>query len=276
MTTLLDILKHIDVIAPRKLELPDQVGYVEVGPATKSEQTNTTVKRVIVAVNPSARTITKASQEKTNLIISCNPLLMERTKQITGLDLVRLRLLAKNYISLYVIGSSWISANDGLSDALSDALNISISGKFNIVGIDSNLVPIGRICQTPSKMNHSGFANYIASKMEISNVVFTGSLDDDVDSILACAANTVTKEVLLQSLHEGVKTIVTGEITPANRLLAHNKGINVFELGAFVTETPGMKRLRHQLSLEFPELKIEFADADPITHSLRPYVEDMA
>jgi len=276
MTTLLDILKHIDVIAPRKFELPDQMRYVEVGPTTKSEQTNTTVKRVIVAPNPSARTVTKASQEKANLIISCNPLLMEPTKQITGLDLVRFRLLAKNYISLYVIGSSWISANDGLSDALSDALNLTISGKFNIVGIDSNLVPIGRICQTPSKMNHSGFANYIASKMEISNVVFTGCLDDDVDSILACAANTVTKEVILQSLHEGVKTIVTGEITPANRLLAHNKGINIFELGAFVTETPGMKRLRHQLSLEFPELKIEFADADPITHSLRPYIEDMA
>ncbi|MFW9907996.1 MAG: Nif3-like dinuclear metal center hexameric protein [Candidatus Thorarchaeota archaeon] len=274
MTSLLDILKHIDIISPKEYSLPDREGYVEVGPITKAEQSNTTINRILVTVFPSAKVIAKASQEKANLIISFLPMFEGPTKQLFGQDLVKVRLLAKNYISTYVIGTSWIGSNSGLSDALSDLLNLSISKKFNIRGLDSSLIPIGRVCETPSKMNHSGFANYIASKSGIPNIRFTGSLDDEVNEVLVVAGSVLSRDMLMQSLQDGMKTIVTGELCPKDHILASKLGVNVFEMGAFVTEEPGMKRFRHQLSTEYPEMKIEFAETDQITHILRPYKDD--
>ncbi|MFX0046117.1 MAG: hypothetical protein ACFE8Z_09735, partial [Candidatus Hermodarchaeota archaeon] len=62
--------------------------------------------------------------------------------------------------------------------------------------------------------------------------------------------------------------LVTGELSPEVRLLAIEEGLHIFELGAFVTEEPGMRRLRHQFSLEFPDLKVEFVESAPPTKSL--------
>ena len=276
MTTLLEILKHLDVISPKDYELEGKEGYVEIGPYTMKEQSNTTINRVLVTVFPSPKAIAKASQDKANLIISAIPMLAKPTRQIVGLDLVRLRLLAKNYISMYIMGSSWIAAKDGLTDALADSLNLSISKKFNIRGKEANLIPIGRICETPSEMNHSGFANYISSKLGISNITFTGTIDDEVEDVLVCAGNLMNKDILLKILQEGIRSIVVGHLDSKDRLLANTLGMNIVELGSFVTEAPGMKRLRHQLSLEFPEMKIEFTDTEPITQVLRPYTDEMA
>ncbi|MFW9919655.1 MAG: Nif3-like dinuclear metal center hexameric protein [Candidatus Thorarchaeota archaeon] len=276
MTTLLEILKHLDVISPKDYEIPGKEGYIEVGPSTRKEQSNTTISRVLVTVYPSSKTIAKASQDKANLIISFMPMLAGSTKQIAGLDLVRLRLLTKNYISMYIIGSSWIAAKDGLTDALSDALNLTVTRKFNLRGKEANLIPIGRICRTPSDMNHSGFANYLASKLGISNITFTGTIDDEVEEILLCAGSIIDNETLHRLLQEGIRTVVVGQLNQMDRMIANNLGLNILELGSFVTEAPGMKRLRHQLSLEFPELKIEFSDTDPITQTLRPYTDEMA
>ncbi len=276
MTTLLDILKHLEVISPKDYELPGKEGYIEVGPNTRREQNNTTINRVLVTVFPSAKAVAKASQDKANLIISYMPMLTAPTKQIVGLDLVRLRLLVKNYISMYVIGSSWVAAKDGLTDALSDALNLTISKKFNLRGNEANLIPIGRICTTPSDMNHSGFVNYVSSKLEISNVTFTGTIDAEVEDVLVCAGNIIDQDILNKVLQQGIRTIVMGYLNPSDRLAAHNLGLNILELGMFTTETPGMKRLRHQLSLEFPELKIEFVETEAITETLRPYTDEMA
>ncbi|MDF1538603.1 MAG: Nif3-like dinuclear metal center hexameric protein [Candidatus Thorarchaeota archaeon] len=276
MTTLHDIVKHLEALAPRDYTLLGQEGYVEVGPSIRSEQTKTTINRVVVTTYPSSKAVAKASQEKANLLISYRPMFKKSIRQISGLDLVRIRLLAKNYISSYVVGSAWISAKDGLTDALVDALNLRQTSNFNIQGPHSTLVPIGRFCELPSIMNHSGFANYIASKLEIPSVTFTGRLDDDASQVLVCAGFSLTEDMLLQSLKENVKTVVSGEISPEVRFGAYEYGMNIYELGAFHTEKPGMMRLRHQLSLEYPELKIEFVETESITQSLKPYTKNMA
>lgn len=276
MTTLFEILKHLEVISPKDYDIEGREGYVEVGPNTRKEQSNTTINRVLVTVHPSPKAIAKASQDKANLIISSIPMFAGPTRQIVGLDLVRLRLLAKNYISMYIMGSSWVAAKDGLTDALADTLNLSVSKKFNIKGKESNLIPIGRICRTPSDMNHSGFVNFLLARLGTSNISFTGTIDDEVEDVLLSAGNIINKEILLSVLQEGIRTVVVGSLDQEGRILANTLGLNILELGPFVTEAPGMKRLRHQLSLEFQELKVEFTDTEPITQTLRSYTEDMA
>jgi putative NIF3 family GTP cyclohydrolase 1 type 2 len=196
--------------------------------------------------------------------------------RLSGLDLVRVRLLTKNYISTYVIGSGWLCARDGLNDALGDALGVERIGDFLAESDYGRYVPFGRVCKPLSVKNHSGFVNYLASKLKLNTVLFSGDLDDDVGDFLLVAGSHIDMPHIITAKRQDLNTLVTGELTPEIRLLANEEGINTIELGAFVTEDPGMKRLRDSISLEYPDLKVEFMASTPIAQGLRPYKDDMA
>ncbi|MGY5870651.1 MAG: Nif3-like dinuclear metal center hexameric protein [Candidatus Thorarchaeota archaeon] len=276
MTTLLQIVKRLQELAPRDMTVQGLDSRVEVGPQTDTDQTNTTVNRMLIATYPSARVVTKASQDKSNLLVTYRPLFPFVIDRITGLDLVRVRLLAKNYISTYVIGSGWLCARDGLNDALVDTLGLEKIGDFSTESDFGQLAAIGRICKPPGVKNHSGFANYIASKLNLNTVMFSGDLDDEVGDVLVIAGNHTEMLDIINGRKQDIKTLITGELAPELRLLANEEGMNILELGAFVSEDPGMKRLRDSISLEFPELKVDFIAAMPLAQGLRPYKEEMA
>ncbi len=276
MTTLLEITKYLESIAPRELVVRGMENRVEIGPQTDSEKANTTVNRLLIATYPSARVITKASQNRANLLVTYRPLFPFAIDRLSGLDLVRVRLLAKNYISSYLIGSGWLCTRDGLNDALVEALGLTRTGDFMTEGDFGNIVAIGRTCKSPVSKNHSGFVNFIAEKLNLDTVLFTGDLDDEVGGVLVIAGNSIDMPEIINAKNQDLKTLVTGELSPDIRLLANEEGISTLELGAFVTEEPGMKRLRDVISLEFPELKVEFSDSSNLTRALRPYKDDMA
>ena len=77
MTSLREIIKRLDVLAPKELSIPGFKNRVEIGPRTEKDQVKTTINRVIIATYLSARVVTKASQEKANLVITHRPMFME-------------------------------------------------------------------------------------------------------------------------------------------------------------------------------------------------------
>ncbi len=273
MTSLKEIIKRLDVLAPRELSVPGFKSRVEIGPTTTKDQLKTTINRVIVATYLSARVVTKASQEKANLVIMHRPMFMGSIDSISGPYLARLRVLSKNYISTYVMGSPWIAARGGLVDALVETIGFKVVSDFLVPGLYSELVPAGRVCEPPTVMNNSRFGNLLMSKMETESIQFSGEIDDDVQRVLVCTGDIIDSKVLELAKELDISAVVTGILKPDVRLDAHECGMNVFELGMHVTEHPGMKRLKHQLTLEFPELKIEYVKTDQITKVLKPYSE---
>lgn len=276
MTNLLEIVKRLLELAPQEMSIQGLEGRMEVGPQTESEQASTTIKRVLVATYPSARVVTKASQDRSNLLVTYRPLFPFAIDRIAGLDLVRVRLLAKNYIASYTIGSGWLSTNDGLNDALVEALGMKTVGNFEAESDYGQWASIGRICVPPSVKNHSGFVNYVAGRMNLDSITFTGELDDEVNEALVMAGTHIDMPELILAKKRDIKTVITGELSPEIRLMASEEGVNTLELGVFVTEDPGMNTLRNVLSLEFPELIFDFIKCDPPGKSLRPYKKDMA
>jgi len=276
MTTLLQIVKRLQELAPREMTVQGLESRVEIGPQTETDQTNTTVNRLLIATYPSARVVTKASQDKSNLLVTYRPLFPFAVDRLSGLDLVRIRLLTKNYISTYAIGSGWLCARDGLNDALLDVLGLQKIGDFSTESDFGQLASIGRVCKPPGVKNHSGFANYVASKLNLNMVMFSGDLDDEVGDVLVSAGYHVDMPDIINARKQDIRTLVTGELSPEIRLLAKEEGMNTLELGAFVSEDPGMKRLRDSISLEFPELKVDFIAAMPLAQGLKPYKNDMA
>jgi putative NIF3 family GTP cyclohydrolase 1 type 2 len=275
MTTLRDIVKYLKDIAPQEFTFHGRESRVEVGPQTQRDQAKTTINRATIATYASAKVVANASQSKANLLVTHRPLFPFAVDRLTGLDLIRARLLAKNYISSYVIGSAWIGVKGGLSDSLVESLDLSNEREFMTYGDYNQIVPIGRECELPSAMNHSRLVNYVAEKLNIDTVLFAGDLDGDVGRILVSPGFYIDMPEILSAKQQDIGTIITGELSPEIRLLAHEENLNTIELGAFVSEAPGMKRLRHQLSLEIPELNVEFVESAPLAKALRPYSEDM-
>ena len=276
MTTLLELIKRLSELSPREQTIRGLEARVEIGPQTETEQTNTTINRVLIATYPSARVVTKATQDKANLLVTYRPLFPFAIDRLSGLDLVRVRLLAKNYISSYVIGSGWLCSRDGLNDALIEGLGFKKIGNFMTESDFNQSVAIGRICKPEGVKNQSGFVNYVAGKMGLDTVLFSGDLDDEVKEVLVIAGNSVDMPEIINAKNQNLDTLITGELSPEIRLLANEEGINTLELSAFATEEPGMKRLRDVISLDFPEMKVEFTESSNIAKALRPYKNDMA
>ncbi|MGQ4912457.1 MAG: Nif3-like dinuclear metal center hexameric protein [Candidatus Thorarchaeota archaeon] len=276
MTNLREIVKRLLDLAPREATIQGLEARMEIGPQTESEQGGTTVKRVLVATYPSARVVTKASQDRSNLVVTYRPLFPYAIDRLSGLDLVRVRLLVKNYISSYVVGSGWLSADGGLNDALVESLGLTKVRNFEASSDYGQWVAVGRVCLPPGSRNHSGFVNYVAEKLGLDSITFTGDLDEDVKETLVIAGSHVDMPEIINAKKQDIGTLVTGEISPEVRLMAQEEGLNILELGAFVTEEPGMETLRNVLSLEFPELNIDFIESKPVTKTLRPYSKDMA
>ncbi len=276
MTSLLELVKCLRELSPKEHTVRGLESRVEIGPQTEAELANTTINRVLIATYPSARVVTKATQDKVNLLVTFRPLFPFAIDRISGLDLIRVRLLTKNYISSYVVGSGWLCKRDGLNDALVENLGFKKSGDFMAESDFGELSPIGRICKPPGVKNQSGFVNYLAGKMGLETVLFSGDLDDEVKDVLVIAGSTVDMPEVIAAKNQGLDTLVTGDLSPEIRLLANEEGINTLELGAFVTEEPGMRRLRDVISLDFPEMKIEFTESGSLAKALRPYKDDMA
>jgi putative NIF3 family GTP cyclohydrolase 1 type 2 len=268
MTNLREIVKYLETIAPQEYTLRNLDSHVEIGPQSETDQQNTTINRITVAIYPSARVVTSATQDKSNLLITHKPLFPYAVDRLTGLDLIRVRLLTKNYISAYVIGSAWISARDGLVDALVETLEFKLLGDFITTGDYSEIVPLGRLCRTPHVMNHSRLANHLADRLGVDSIISTGDLDNEVETILVVPGDFIDMPEIISAKKKDIMTIVTGELTPQIRVLAHEEGLNVLEAGAFATEEKGMQRLKHQMTLEFPELSITYAETRPFTKSL--------
>lgn len=276
MTSLLELVKRLRELSPQEYTIRGLESRVEIGPQTETELANTTINRVLIATYPSARVVTKATQDKVNLLVTYRPLFPFAIDRLSGLDLIRVRLLTKNYISTYAIGSGWLCMRDGLNDALVETLGFKKKGDFMAESDFGELAPMGRICIPPGVKNQSGFANYLAGKMGLETVLFSGDLDDEVKDVLVIAGSNVDMPEVIAAKNQGLDTLVTGDLSPEIRLLANEEGVNTLELGAFTTEEPGMKRLRDVMSLDFPEMKIEFTESGSLARALRPYKDDMA
>ncbi len=272
MVVLRNIMRYLDEIAPRDHSVHGLDRRIEIGPQTEEEQLNTTVNRVLVATYPSARVVTRASQDRVNLLITGRPLFSSAISRLDGLDLIRVRILTKNYITSCYVGSCWAAAKNGLTDALVEHLDLKYIDRFYVVGDYEDTVPLGRICEPTTPTTHAGFGAHLAKKTGLDGVMFVGDPDEPVKRILVIVGTYVGTPEIVQARMIGIKTLVTGELSPQTRLFANECGINTFEMGPFVTEEPGMHRLRHMLSLQFPDLRIEHAESPPYARILRGYV----
>ncbi len=272
VTTLREIVKFLETVAPPELTVHGRDSYVEIGPQSELEQHKTRVNRVLVVTYPSGRAITQATQKHSNLIVTHWPVLGVGGARLGGSSLIRTRLLVKNYITVYVIGTAYIGARDGIADALVKAIGIDVRHHKDYFthGGSQGPVPAGRLCDLARPVSHAMLADRTMRGLGLESVQFTGTLDEQVEQVLVLPGSHLTQDDIVRMHSDDIRALITGELTPTARLAAHELKVNTLELGRFVTEEPGMKRLELRMGLEFPELAVEFAESRPPTRALSP------
>jgi len=154
-----------------------------------SKKKNRIIKKVMLTVDLSKEAIFFALKNKINLIISHHGLLKKPTNTFDQVLIDKLTLLTKYPISIFILNSSFIAAEGGVSETIAEALYLNIEEMFEIRNFKGNKVPIGRICTPKSYVNENQILNLedlikrIKVNLNTSYVIYVGDLNKSIRKI---------------------------------------------------------------------------------------------
>jgi len=256
LVSLLDILTTLDNLVPTHEDELDFRRRMHIGPRSRPDQAKISVSKVLITPAIYGRVLTKATSEFFNLIISYLPFL-ERTRNISGRKWAYVRLLAKNYINVYILGHTWLVSDNGANDSLAKALNLSKGANHKIL---QNL--------GISLFNGTGYVSELISvikeKIGSSYLRVLGDIDNEVETI-AIKSGIWDLPQDLEILREfSIDTMIVGEIPYSASIELYNREINVIEIGVVPSLKSGITRLSHALSVEIEDVLFEpFIVDDP-------------
>lgn len=230
---------------------------IQIGPRARPDQSKLSVSKVLITPAIFGRVLTKATSEFFNLIISYYPLI-ENSQSISGRVWTYLRLLAKNYINVYVLSPSWLIAENGANESIGKALNLSKMPQSPKILQDYG------ISLFTGKGYVSDLIHRIKDKFDVPLVRAVGDIDNEVQTI-AIKAGTWNLPKDLEILREfSVDTVITGEFSYSMGIELYNRELNGIELGVQPSLKFGINRLVQMLSLEFEDVEFEaFIINDP-------------
>ena len=254
MTTVRDILQHIETFAPLAwAEEWDNVGLL-VG---RQDQQ---VRRVLVALDPFLPVAQEAAAWGADLLLVHHPLFFE-TKSVTDRDdtgRTIQALLAANVaeISLH---TNLDQAPDGVNDCLAAACGLADAQVLEVRGQDAAGRPYGygRYGLVPEQPLEQ-YADFVARALGCEGLRFV-SAGRPVRRVAVGSGSCAAYAAIAASL--GCDTFVTGDEKYNNFHDAQALGINVIDAGHFETENVVCPFLRDALLAAFPQLEVRISDA---------------
>lgn len=204
---------------------------------------------VVLDITPKA--VEYAKNNQIDLIISHHPVIFSPLKKLSSHSVPF--LLAKNNINAICAHTNLDCAEDGVNDALLDALCLEKVSTFS----DSefpNLPPIGRVGTLPCSMNPQEFAQYVKEKLNLNLVTFTQG-KNDVKTVAVCGGSG--GGMLFDVIKTKADAYVTGEAKHHELLDAKNEGITLVVAGHFETENIIVDKLCEKLKENFAEISVE-------------------
>jgi len=224
-------------------------------------RTNKIIKKVLLTIDLSLETIHFAIKNKVSLIISHHSLINKPIKNFTQNIIDKLALLSKYPISIYVLNSSFIAAEGGVSDTLVNTLYLKLEDTLEIKNKNGLKIPIGRIC---SPMNYPNEKNpfmledlikRIKINLSLRSVSFVGDLGRVVKKICVIGGDISNTKLIKKAVNLGCDCYITGSINYFDAIFARDAGLNFIEVSHYNNEIIAMKRLYNVLSLEFPQVE---------------------
>ncbi|MFX1574430.1 MAG: Nif3-like dinuclear metal center hexameric protein [Promethearchaeota archaeon] len=265
------LLQEIQSILKNKLSPKIFRLYSEIyGLHYNSKKNNRIIKKVMLTIDLSKEAILFALKNKINLIISHHGLINKPTKIFNQPLINKLSLLSKYPISIFVLNSSFIAAEGGVSETIAKTLYLNIDAMLEIRNFNGNKVPIGRICTPKSYINEKKIMSLedlikrIQVNLNTSYIRYVGDLNKPIRKICIVGGDTPNLFYIKKALKKDCDCYVSGNINYINAVFSRDIGLSIIEISHYKNEIIALKKLYNVLSLEFPYVEFFlFESNDP-------------
>jgi len=231
---------------------------------------NTPIKKVMLTIDLSLEAIHFALSHKVSLILSHHSLIRKPIKKFNHNIINKLSLLSKYPISIFILNSSFIATEGGVSDTLVNALYLKLEKAFEIKNNNGLKIPIGRICSPINYPNEKtpftleDLIKRLKTILNLSSVPFVGDLTRPIKKICVVGGDVSKSNLIKKVANLGCDCYISGKIDYFDALFARDVGLNLIEASHYKNEILAMKKLGNILSLEFPQVEFRlFESKDP-------------
>ena len=248
MTTVANILKFIEILAPRSMKMDwDNVGLL-------CGSKSAAATKVLVALDPFESVCREAIEIGAELIITHHPLIFQAPKAITDETSVGrcIMQLCRHGISAINAHTNLDQAPGGVNDVLAAKLgleNVEIINPKDGIG----LMRCGEVAEqtldtflsTVKESLGCDGLRYVDGGKRVHKVAVGGG---------SCAGG------MMEALDAGCDTFVTADIKYNQFWDAHDLGMNLIDAGHFHTENPVVAVLADKIAAAFPEIEVKISE----------------
>ena len=230
------------------------------------------IKKILFTVDLSLESIHYAVKNKINLIISLNGFNNNPITHFNQLLVNKLNLLSRYPLLIFILSSTFIAAEGGVSDTIMESLYLKLDQTLNVKNNKGVSVPIGRICipnsytENSKAMTLDKLLGRIKSNLELEKVLFVGDLNSEVKKICIVGKDKLNINYLIKALKIECDCYISGYFDHQIASYAKESRINLIGISLYNCSSIALKKLHNILSLEFPYDDFYFFESrDPIT-----------
>ncbi len=226
---------------------------------------NKNINKILLSLDLSFETLYFAIQKKIDFIISLSGLFKRRISNINEILSKKLKIFSKFPVSVFILNSAFLVSEGGVLDTLLDVLLLRLEKPLFLKNYKKKLVPIGKICSPLFYPNENNSLNLekllkrIKNNLNISNVLYLGSLDMKIKRILILG-DGLNNEFIFKSSNFNYDCCISMNFKNLNRILADDLGISIIFIPRILCEYITLKKLNNILSLEFPNTEFYILD----------------
>jgi putative NIF3 family GTP cyclohydrolase 1 type 2 len=233
-------------------------------------QADKLIKKVMLTIDLSIEALHFAVKNKINLIISHHSLLKDPVSKFTSDLINKLILLTKYPIAIYILNSSFIAAENGVSETVANALYLNIERTFDIKNYNGIEIPIGRICTPKNYLNNDkeltleDLIKRIKTHLELTHLSYVGDLKKTIKRICLVGGDTPNLSYLRKANDLSCDCYISGRSNYYGALYARDIDLALIETSHYKMEILALKKMCNILSLEFPYIEFTlFESSDP-------------
>ena len=228
-----ELYARLDGMYPKSLSCSWDNDGIMVCPELDAE-----VKRVLVALDATAKTLEYAADGQFDVVVTHHPMLFRGLKSISGKTVHGRHVLTalKNGITVLSFHTRLDAAEGGVNDALCQALGLMADGVFG----DEECPALGRMV-TLAGCDAEGIparevAEHIKAALGCASVRLNGNPDKPVRRMAVCGGDG--KDFIYPALAAGADLFLTGDAGYNMAGEAAEDGIVTVEAGHYHTEAP--------------------------------------
>ena len=241
-------------LSPKSFKLDSGVYGIQYG----ISDPNRVIKKVLVTLNLSLEAVHYAFKNKINLIISYQGLISSPIDKFNQYLVNRLTLLSKYPISIFVLNSSFIAAEEGISDTIMNGLYLNLERTLNIKNKDGEEIPL----------NLESIIKRVKTVFEAEKISYVGDLSNIIKKCCVIGGNNSDIKLMERALDYNCDCYISSNIKHDEALFAKDCGLSLIELSYYKSGIISLKKLHNFLSLEFPYDEFFFFESEDPFHIL--------